>query len=383
MAEDESGQEKSEQPTSKRRQEAEEQGNVARSKEFSSMLVLLFTAVSFLMFGGRLSGHIASMMRTAFEFDTDVLRTTAIPFERMYFLMKYAMNALIPILLVILVLSIAAPLLIGGWVFSIKSLSIKMSRLSPLKGFKKMVSLHSLMELVKSLLKFILVAAVSIVVLKIEIPLMLALGNSPLEAAVIQGSYILIKSFALISASLIFIAAIDVPYQIYEHHQSLKMTKQEVKDEHKQTEGSPEAKGAIRRAQMEMARRRMMAEVPKADVILTNPTHYAVAISYKKQGKRAPVVVAKGKNLIAFQISTTAQKHDIPILCIPALTRAIYFSTKLNREIPRGLYVAVAQVLAYIFQLNDKRRYDYKPDLLQNVPIPTELQRDTEEELSE
>ena len=162
----------------------------------------------------------------------------------------------------------------------------------------------------------------------------------------------------------------------------MKMTKQELRDEYKETEGKPEVKSAIRRAQMEISRRRMMAEVPKADVVLTNPTHYAVAISYQKKGRGgAPTVVAKGKDLVAFQISNAAKSNNVPILSVPPLARALYFSTKLNREIPRGLYVAVAQVLAYIFQLRDKTRYDYKPAILQNVPIPPDLAREAKEEI--
>jgi flagellar biosynthetic protein FlhB len=180
---------------------------------------------------------------------------------------------------------------------------------------------------------------------------------------------------------LILIAAVDVPFQLYEHSKAMKMTKQELRDEYKETEGKPEIKSAIRRAQQEIARRRMMSEVPKADVILTNPTHYAVAISYKKKGNKAPVVVAKGKDLIAFQISKIAKTHKIPIISVPPLARAVFFSTKLNAEIPRGLYVAVAQVLAYVFQLKDRQRYDYKPEILQNVPIPPELVREAEEEI--
>jgi flagellar biosynthesis protein FlhB len=163
----------------------------------------------------------------------------------------------------------------------------------------------------------------------------------------------------------------------------MKMTKQELRDEYKETEGKPEVKSAIRRAQNEMARRRMMTEVPKADVVLTNPTHYAVAISYKNKKRNAPIVVAKGRDLIAFQINNVAQKSNIPIISVAPLARAIYFSTKLNKEIPRGLYIAVAQVLAYIFQLNNKQQYDHKPAVLQNVPIPPDLFREAEEELDE
>lgn len=381
MADEEQSQEKTEQPSAKRLKESREKGQIARSKDFNATLILVFTGVGFLVFGKQLTSQLASMMRQAFEFDVQILFTPHIAFERLFYLVKYGLWALIPILAVIFILSLVAPLLMGGWVFSGQSLQPKFSRLNLLKGFKRMISIKGLVEMIKAFFKFVLVAGVTVLVLKLHIPALLALGNAPLETAVSSGVFIIVKSFLLISATLILIAAVDVPFQMYEHSKSIKMTKQELRDEFKETEGKPEVKSAIRRAQQEMARRRMMTEVPKADVILTNPTHYAVAISYQKKGKRAPVVVAKGKDLIAFQISKIGTTHKIPIISVPPLARAIYFSTKLNAEIPRGLYVAVAQVLAYIFQLQDRQHYDYKPEILQNVPIPPDLARDAEEDI--
>jgi flagellar biosynthetic protein FlhB len=382
MAE-EQGQEKTEEPSGKRLQQARDKGQIARSRDFNAILILLCTSVGFLMFGPRLAGNLINLMREAFEFNSDLLVTTSVTFERLYYLSKYGIKSVLPILIIIFFLSLSAPILVGGWIFSREALSPKFSRLNPLKGLARMVSVKGLVELVKSLIKFILVGTVSVFVLKAQIPLLLGLGHSSLDVALTDAAYIAIKSFTLISASLIVIAAIDVPYQLYTHHKSLKMTKQELKDEHKDSEGKPEVKSAIRRAQVEMSRRRMMAEVPKADVVLTNPTHYAVAISYKNKNSKAPIVVAKGKDLIAFQISTVAQKHSIPIITVPPLARAIYFSTKLNKEIPQGLYVAVAQVLAYIFQLKNPKTYDHKPSILQDVPIPPELAREAEDAIDE
>lgn len=379
MAEDDQSQERTEQPSAKRLKEAREKGQIARSKDFNTTVILLFTGVGFLFFGGQLSTSLARMMQQSFEFDRQLLITPFVALERMYFLAKAGLWALVPILIVIFVLSLAAPILMGGWVFSGQVLRPQFSRLNPAKGFKRMVSLKGLMELTKALIKVLVVATVSIIVLKMQIPQLLSLAHVPIDIAMSSGGYILIKSFVLIASSLILIAVIDVPFQLFEHHKSLKMTKQELRDEYKETEGKPEVKGAIRRAQQEIARRRMMAEVPKANVILTNPSHYAVALSYKDKGTKAPVVVAKGKDLIAFQISKVAKESHVPIICVPPLARAIYFSTKLNAEIPRGLYVAVAQVLAYIYQLRDKQRYDHKPDILQQVPIPPELARDEDE----
>lgn len=381
MAEEEQAQEKTEEPSAKRLKESREKGQVARSKDFNATVILLSTAVGFLVYGKQISIHLAEIMRNAFEFDTEIIISPTVAFERLYILAKSGMLALVPILIVIFLLSLGAPLLLGGWVFSSESLQPKMSRMSFLKGIKRMVSLKGVVETVKSFFKFVLVGTVAILVLKLQIPALLALGNASLETAISSGGYIIIKSFVFISGSLILIAAVDVPFQLYEHNKNMKMTKQELRDEYKETEGKPEVKSAIRRAQHEIARRRMMSEVPKADVILTNPTHYAVAISYKKKGNKAPVVIAKGKDLVAFQISKLGKEHEIPIISVPPLARAIYFSTKLNAEIPRGLYIAVAQVLAYVFQLRDKRRYDYKPEVLQNVPIPPDLAREAEEDI--
>lgn len=380
MADDEQSQDKTEQPSAKRQKESREKGQVARSKDFNATVILLFTGVGFYWFGKNITLNLAEMMHQAFHFDRQTLLTPMMAIEHMVYLAKYGLWALIPILTIIIFLSLGASLLIGGWVFSGQVLQPKFSRLNPLQGFKRMVSLKGVVEMIKSFLKFVLVASVAIIILKLQIPSLLELADASLDVAVESGAWIVLKSYLFISGGLILIAALDVPFQLYEHSKTLKMTKQELRDEYKETEGKPEIKSAIRRAQQEIARRRMMSEIPKANVILTNPTHYAVAIRYQQKGNRAPVVVAKGKNLIAFQISKVAKEHSVPILSIPPLARAIYFSTKLNAEIPRGLYVAVAQVLAYLFQLRDKTRYNYKPEILQHVPIPTELVREEEED---
>lgn len=379
MAEEEQAQEKTEQPSAKRLKESREKGQVARSKDLNAMLILLFSGCGFLMFGHYLSSQFMTMMRFAFEFDSNDFSTPQSISNTFYMVMKTGVYAAMPLFVIILLLSIAAPLLMGGWVFSGESLRPQLSRLSLFKGLKRMVSLKGLVEMVKALAKFLLVASVSVLVLKWKLPDLLGLAKLPLNSAISEGIGIVAMLFVIISASLIVIAALDVPFQLYEHNKQLKMTKMELKDEYKETEGKPEVKSHIRRMQHDIARRRMMSEIPKADVVLTNPTHFAVAISYKKSGNRAPMVVAKGKDLVALQINRVAKGCDIPILSVPPLTRAIYFSTDLNKEIPRGLYVAVAQVLAYIFQLRDKKNYETSPVILSNLPIPDDLKRDAED----
>ncbi len=383
MADQENSQEKTEQPSAKRLRDARKKGQVARSKDFNATVTLLFTALGFLIFGKQLAHQLAAMMRHAFEFDTGVTITSTISVERLFSLSKMGFWSIMPLLVVIFLISLAAPLLMGGWVFSGQVLQPKFSRLNLFQGLKRMVSLKGFVEMFKSFFKFLVVAVVALVVLKSQIPVLLSLAHVPIETAISSGSLVVVKSFVLIAASLALIAAFDVPFQLYEHQKEMKMTMQELRDEYKEMEGKPEIKSAIRRAQQEISRRRMMNEISKANVVLTNPTHYAVAISYKEKGHKAPIIVAKGKDLIAFQISKVATSHKIPIISVPPLARALYFSTKLNAEIPRGLYIAVAQVLAYVFQLRDKERYDYKPAVLQNVPIPEELVREAEEDANE
>ncbi|MFC3907983.1 flagellar biosynthesis protein FlhB [Legionella dresdenensis] len=381
MAEEDSeqSQERTEEPSAKRLKESRDKGQIARSKDFNATVILMFSGAAFLIFGGSLSNQLLQMMRHAFEFNTDVLVTSSAVMYKLFDLGISGFWSCFPLLIVILILSIVAPLLTGGWVFSSQSIQPKFSRLSLMKGLKRMVSLKSFVEMIKSFAKFALVASVSLFILWWKIPRLIVLADYPIESAIINGIDIIAWCFILISASLILIAAIDVPFQIHEHKKQLKMTKQEVRDEYKETEGKPEVKAQIRRTQHEMARRRMMSEVPKANVVVTNPTHYAVAIRYEEKGKKAPVIVAKGRDLVALQINRIAQAHNVPIISVPPLARAIYYSTKLNAEIPRGLYIAVAQVLAYIFQLKNKHTYEHQPEFLQNVPIPDDLKRDAEE----
>ncbi|RMX21979.1 flagellar biosynthesis protein FlhB [Legionella jordanis] len=379
MADEEQSQERTEQPSAKRLREAKEKGQVARSKDLNATLILLFSGIGFFVFGHYLSQQLMQIMRQAFEFNSEDLRAPWLLLAKLFLLMQDGFWVLFPFLMLLFILTLIAPIFMGGWVFSTQALLPKFSRLSLLKGLKRMFSLKGAVEMTKAFLKFSLVAVVAVFLLKLEIPSLLKLTHFSIEVAITHGLGLVMWAFIVLSASLILIAAVDVPFQWYEQRKQLKMTKQEVKDEYKETEGKPEVKSHIRQAQQEIAKRRMMSEVPKADVVLTNPTHYAVALSYKRNSQKAPIVVAKGKDLIALQINRVAQANRVPLLEVPALTRAIYFSTRLNREIPRGLYVAVAQVLAYIFQLRDKQHYEKRPEFLQKVPIPEELKRDAEE----
>lgn len=379
MADEEQSQEKTEQPSEKRLRESREKGQTARSKDFNALVLLLFSGLAFYLLGQQMAAGMAEVMESSFSFSPEILTTPQMTLSHLSFLATVAGKAIMPLLILIVALSLIGPLLIGGWVFSSDLLMPKFSRMDPIKGVKRIFSLRGLVEMIKAILKFLIVGFVAYLNIKWQLPTLFSLANAPLETAIGTGMHLLITSFVVVAASLILIALLDVPFQLYEHSKQLKMTKQELKDEYKETEGKPEVKSQIRRAQQELARKRMMAEVPKASVVLTNPTHYSVAIRYDQKGNRAPVVVAKGKDLVAMQIRRLAKEAEVPVISVPPLARALYFTTALNAEIPRGLYIAVAQVLAYVFQLKDRRFYDDRPGSLQEVPIPEEIAAKAEE----
>ncbi|WP_297808274.1 flagellar biosynthesis protein FlhB [uncultured Methylophaga sp.] len=378
MAE-ESGQEKTEEPTAKRLEEAREKGQVPRSRELTTVLVMILSAIALFFVGENIIADLGEVMTLSFSltrkqlFDTDAMVNTFIQgIEIMAFDLGIFMA-------VTVVAALAAPALIGGWNFSGQAMAPKGERLDPLKGLKRIFGPQGLIELAKALGKFILVGAFATAILWGIRDQLLTLGRQEVEVAMADLGYLTLWVFLAITASLILIALIDVPFQIWNHARQLRMTKQEVKDEMKDTDGNPEVKGRIRRLQVQLSQQRMMEDIPSADVVITNPTHYAVAIKYDQTSDGAPVVVAKGADLISQQIRLVADNNEVPILAAPPLTRAVYYSTEIGDEIPSGLYIAVAQVLAFVFQL---RRYHKqggnKPRLNpEDLPIPDELKRDS------
>ena len=350
------GQEKTEQPTAKKLDEARKKGQIARSKELGTAFVLIFSAISLLMFGDALARNLVLAVQRHFHvsreqiFDPSAMLATFVP------LVKAVLWPLTGIFLTILVAAFVGNILLGGFNFSWEAARPKLSKMSPLSGFKRMFGQQALVELVKALLKFLLVALFAALLLTnlFDEILSLSLENAP-------GNYrhaleLLLWMFLVLTFSVALIALVDAPYQKWHHIEQLKMTKQEIKDEHKNTEGSPEVKARIRRTQREMAQRRMMAEVPKADVVVTNPTHFAVALRYDQAGNSAPKVVAKGVDEVAMHIRRIARENNVPIVESPVLARSLYYTTDLDKEIPEQLFVAVAQVLAYVFQLNAYRK---------------------------
>jgi len=379
MAESESGQDKTEDPTDKRKKDAREKGEIARSKELNTVAVMLAGTGGALAFGGTLAATLMELMRKNFTLPREVLLDDR--YMAIFLLQsgKAAYLATQPLLLTLLLAALLGPIALGGWLFAPAGMAPKFSRMNPGAGLKRMFSLHSVTELLKAIGKFLVVAAVAVVVLMKDRDELLAIAKEPLDQAIIHSVQIVGWSSLWMAAGLVLIAAIDVPIQLYQSRQKLLMTKQEVRDEYKDSEGRPEVKGRIRQLQREAAQRRMMTNIPTADVVITNPTHYAVALKYDPEQGGAPILVAKGTDFVALKIREIAVQHEIQLLESPALARSIFYSTEVDGQIPAGLYMAVAQVLAYVYQIRQHRAGRGKrPQPLKEMAIPPDLQRDVD-----
>jgi flagellar biosynthetic protein FlhB len=351
MAEHETGQERTESATPKREEEARRQGQVPRSRDLNSAAVTLLSAAAVSVFGYRAVDQLAAMMRGGLSFRLGGTIDPAQMFSTLGAASMSAFMAVLPILAAGFLAAILAPMSLSGWNFSTEALMPQFSRLNPIAGFGRMFAITSWIELGKSMLKFALVAIVAVMLLKKDTHALLALSQQPLAEAMKHAASLCTNAVITLASGMLIIAGIDVPIQLWQHAKQLKMSRQEIRQEHKESEGSPEVKGKIRQMQQESLRRRMMEQVPKADVIITNPTHFAVALRYDESRNRAPMVVAKGADLIAARIREIAAEHKVPLFEAPPLARMLYRSVDLNREIPASLYSAVAQVLTYIYQL--------------------------------
>ncbi len=373
MAENEDGQEKTEEATPKRKEDARTKGQIPRSRELTTMAMLLMGSFALASMGGTMIAELGEVMTQGLSLSRD----QAFDHWKMIALLEKSIHdgiwLLLPFMLIMIVTAVAAPAALGGWNFSAESLAFKPEKLNPVSGIKRMFSVRSLVELVKALAKFLLIGGVGAWLLIGYLPELMGLGRESVSNGLVHTGRILSHSFIILSASLALIAAIDVPFQLWEHAKNLKMTRQETRDESKNTEGKPEVKSRIRTLQREVAQRRMMAEVPNADVIITNPTHYAVALRYDPDKMAAPRVVAKGVELIASQIRTVAVANKVPLFEAPPLARAIYYSTEIDQEVPGGLYLAVAQILAYVMQLKASVHGGPVPHKPDDIPVPEEF----------
>lgn len=379
MAEEggDSSQEKTEEPSARRLEKAREEGQVPRSRDLTTSAVLLLAVVGLWVFAEFMGGKLLGITRENFIIErTDIFDTNAM-IAHLVRAIYQGMLSMAPLMLLLLIASIAGPIALGGWLVSSKAMMPKFSRMDPLAGLKRMFSLKSLVELVKALLKVSVVLAATLWLLLFFAQAMFRIGDQPVNLAILQSLDISLMATLILSVSTLVIAAVDVPWQLYEHNKKLKMSRQDLKDEYKESDGRPEVKGRIRQLQREMSQRRMMANVPQADVVITNPTHYAVALRYDPETMDTPIMLAKGGDQIALKIREIAKEHKIDIIEAPSLARAIYYTTELDDEVPAGLYLAVAQVLAYVFQLRNYRRgRGQRPPFPRNIPVPKDMQFD-------
>ncbi|MGC3029743.1 flagellar biosynthesis protein FlhB [Burkholderia sp. DN3021] len=375
---DESDLDKTEAATPRRREKAREEGQVARSRELASFALLAAGFYGAWLLAGPSGAHLQAMLRGAFTFD----RATAFDTNRMLSAAGSAslegFAALLPILALTGLAALLAPMALGGWLISQKTFELKFDRLNPISGLGRIFSIQGPIQLGMSLAKTLVVGGIGGIAIWRSKDELLGLATQPLGAALPDALHLVAVCCGTTVAGMLVVAALDVPYQIWQYNKKLRMTKEEVKREHRENEGDPHVKGRIRQQQRAIARRRMMAAVPKADVVVTNPTHFAVALQYTDGEMRAPKVVAKGVNLVAARIRELAAEHNVPLLEAPPLARALYHNVEIEREIPGSLYSAVAEVLAWVYQL---KRFRSEGGAFPAVPVdldvPAELDKGT------
>jgi flagellar biosynthesis protein FlhB len=350
-AEAETGGERTEEPSQKRLQDARERGQVPRSRELTNFATMIGGSATLVAIGGSLSSRMSQIMRQGLSIDAGQLRDPDSMFNSLGQACISAVTLLLPVFGALIALVLLAAVALGGWNFSAQAMVPDFTRLSPLAGMKRLFGLRGASELGKALLKCAVVGGVCAAIVSALFGDVLALAHMETRAAIGRGAGLVSWAFVWLCASMALVAIVDVPLQLFQFKSALRMTRQEVRDEAKESDGRPETKQRIRQLQQVIARRRMMHKIPTADVVLVNPTHFAVALKYDPKMMRAPRVVAKGADLVAQNIRRIAVEHRVPVFESPKLTRALYRSTDLNKEIPAGLYVAVAQVLSYIFRV--------------------------------
>ncbi|HWT70856.1 MAG TPA: flagellar biosynthesis protein FlhB [Oxalicibacterium sp.] len=373
MAE-ESDLEKTEPASPRKLEQAREEGDIPRSRELATCTLLLASGAAFWFSGGHMIDELNSMLASGLSFDRAMAFDMELLLAHLAASLGKVLLAFAPAAVILMVVIIGSPMLIGGWLFSVKSLQPNFSRMNPLKGLGNMVSTRAAVELLKAVAKATLVGWVAWLVVRSELDAVLGLTVEPLATGTAHLGHLMLMSFMFIVGGLIIIAVLDAPYQMWQHAKKLMMSRQELKQEAKESDGSPEIKAKVRQQQREMARRRMMSEVPTADVVVTNPTHFAVALKYAENGMRAPKVVAKGADEVAAKIREIAAENNVVLLEAPPLARALYKHADIGDEIPEALYIAVAEVLAYVFQLRAYgQRGGMRPQEPKDLDVPPEL----------
>jgi flagellar biosynthesis protein FlhB len=370
MAENE--QNGTEQATPKRLEKARESGQVPRSRDLSAAAVLFCSALALKVMAGRSALQLSGLLQHSLAIPRAQALDESMAISAMTQAGARGLLICAPFWAACLLASLAAPLAVGGWNFTLQALAPDLNRLDPVAGFGRMFAMRGVIELLKAFAKFMLIAAVAGALLWHYAPAIAAMSRAAPETSLPACASFIGSAFLVLSGSVALIAAVDVPWQLWQHAKKLRMTKSEVREEMKESEGSPETRGRIRGIQRELARRRMMADVPKADVVVVNPTHYAVAMRYEESRMRAPVVVAKGLDLVAARIRAVAEEHGVPIVEAPPLARALHRNVEIGAEIPASLYVAVAQVLTYLAQLRSASSAGHAAPALPQIEINEE-----------
>ena len=359
-------QEKTEEPTARRLSKAREEGQIARSTEITIAASVISVAIYIYLFGSSLLGNVANIFAQGLVFDSLAVLEPQVAAGRLADAMVEALLTILPILILTGVVVLVCSGLIGGYNFSWKSLQPKASKFNPIAGFKRMFGIQALVNLGKSIAKFLLVGGVTYLLIDASITEFAEISLMALEPGLTASASIITMAFLVASSTLIIIALIDAPYQVYQHNQKMKMSLKEVKDERKDTEGSPEVKQRIRQKQREVSAARMLEAIAEADVVITNPEHFAVALAYDPSSEDPPKVVAKGADIMAERIRERAGEEGVPLFQSPVLARALFFTTEIEAFIPEPLFEAVAQVIAYIFNINSINRSSN----LRDKPVP-------------
>ena len=374
----EDAQERTEAPTAKKLEDAKKKGQVARSVDLGAAAVTLAATGALMLFGADAARSLMEMLASSLSVRGDDLVHDDIMLRSLGVSSGLALLGMMPLLAATLVAALASPALIGGWNFSTEALAFKPERLDPVKGFGRMFSMRSLVELCKSLAKFALIAGIAVLVIRSQLGEVRALATQPVAPAIIESGRIALYALLAMSAGLAIIAALDAPFQVWQHTKELRMSMQEIREEMKESEGSPETRSRIRSMQQTLAKRRMLQDVPQADVVITNPTHFAVALRYDEKRDFAPVVLAKGSDEVAARIREVAREHGVTLVSAPPLARALFRYVDIGRQVPHTLFVAVAQVLTYVWHIKVARRRGEAPpvppsfdDSIEHVAAPS------------
>lgn len=372
---------KTEAPSPRRLEQAREEGQVPQSRELSTFFVTVTGVATVWMLGGWMAERLVGVVRSGFAFDRAAAFDMVLMLDILRSQLGGALLTLMPLFLALLVAAVASPIALGGFILAPKALGFKASRMNPIQGLGRMFSTHGLMEMVKAVLKSTLVGGVGALVLWNNKEQLFHLMVVPLETGIREFSSTVAFAALMIVSSLALLALLDVPFQLWQYNKKLRMSKEELKRESKEQEGDPQLKGRIRSMQREMARRRMMAEVPHADVVVTNPTHFSVALKYDAERMAAPVVVAKARGEAALKIREIAREHEVPLLEAPPLARALYRHCELEQPVPAALYTAVAEVMAYVYQLDQATKEGGPlPQLPTDLSVPAGMDPGVPEE---